>query len=83
MRWEYLRVYIGRNSGTIDSHIAPSKVMVVGDDDQKVEWKKQAGETTHQSVMTRLLRKLGDDGWELVGGYSEISSVLYFKRSKS
>jgi len=83
MRWEYLRVYIGKNDSTYYSNIAPTRVLVVGDDDQRVEWQKQAGETSHQSVMTRLLRKLGDDGWELVGGYTENASVLYFKRPKS
>ena len=83
MQWEYLRVYIKRNYGDCYSEIAPSKVLVIGDDDQQVEWKKQGDEETDQSVMNRLFRKFGDDGWELVGGYSEISSVLYFKRPKS
>jgi hypothetical protein len=82
MRWEYLRVNIfvvGNNQ----SHLHPERVTVIGDDDQVIEWKKQPGESTHKSVVTRLLRKLGDDGWELVGIYPHNNSVLYFKRPKT
>lgn len=82
MRWEYLRVNI-IVTGNNQSHLHPKLVFVVGDDDQGIEWKKQPGDSTHKSVVTRLLRKLGDDGWELVGIYPGDDSVLYFKRPKT
>jgi hypothetical protein len=46
-----------------------------------LEWKKQPGENSHSSVITRLLRKPGDEGWELIGVAED--EILFFKRPKS
>ena len=81
-KWEYLRVNIREGNDSFSSHIKPVYVAVIGNDDKVNEWKKQQLDTSHQSVVTRLLTKLGDEGWELVGIYPKTDSVLYFKRPK-
>jgi len=84
MKWEYLRVLLGVSSTA--PHDAPSGVWVINDTGQLVEWRKQPGDKSHTPVVSRLLKKLGDDGWELVGiAFSTQSpgggsDVLYFKR---
>jgi hypothetical protein len=84
MRWEYLRVLI--HTASTGPHWAPLRVDVIGDDGQMIEWKKQQGEKSHTPVVSRLLKKLGDDGWELAGTVptpDNFPDILYFKRPKA
>ena len=84
MKWQYLRVVIWNRPS--DSHIAPNKVEVIGEDGERIEWKKEKGDASHLPVVSRLLAKLGEDGWELVGIAEPdglLHTVLYFKRPQS
>ena len=66
-------------------HIAPAQVWVIDNAGNKLEWKKQQGDSNHSPVVGRLLTKLGEEEWELsgvVGGDTHSETVLYFKRPK-
>jgi hypothetical protein len=86
MKWEYLRVSIWANTSIMDnpsSHIKPLRVDVIGDDGKMIEWKKQSGDSDHSPVVSRLLKQLGDETWELTGVVplgDAPSAILYFKR---
>jgi hypothetical protein len=85
MKWEYLRVSIWANDSKRNptAHIKPLRVDVIGDDGKMIEWKKQSGDTDHSPVVSRLLRQLGDERWELAGVVplgDTTSAILYFKR---
>lgn len=88
MRWEYLRVHI-TNSHAAMGHIAPARAGVIDNAGNKLEWKKQQGDSDHSPVVGRLLTKLGEEEWELagvvggdMGGDTRGDTVLYFKRPK-
>lgn len=85
MRWEYLRVYIVNSSSGRMGHISPAQVWLIDNDGNEFEWKKQKGDNNHSPVVGRLLTKLGEEEWELigvVGGDTHSETVLYFKRPK-
>ncbi len=81
MRWEYFRVRVRGD------HAAPSSIAMIGDDGNFYELQKQPGDKDNAPVISRLLQRLGDEGWELVSiaqtGDSGYASVIYFKRIKA
>jgi hypothetical protein len=86
MQWEYLRALVEEHSrapGRKPFDI-PSVIWVFHPDGSIQEWQKQEGEKRESPAVTRLLRYLGNEGWELVGvaALSPTKEVLYFKRSK-
>ena len=85
MKWEYLRVLVetrGSSSGYTPSDV-PSVIWVFRPDGTIQEWQKQQEEKRESPAVTRLLRYLGTEGWELVGATASAPTkeVLYFKRA--
>lgn len=85
MKWEYLRVLVearSSSSGLRPSDVA-SVIWVFHPDGTIQEWQKQQEEKRESPAVTRLLRHLGTEGWELVGvtARSSAKEVLYFKRA--
>ena len=85
MKWEYLRVLVEARSGPSGHKPSdvPSVIWVFHPDGTIQEWPKQEGEKRESPAVTRLLRHLGNEGWELAGvaALSPTREVLYFKRS--
>lgn len=84
MKWEYLRALVEERSGSSAHKPSdiPSVIWVFHPDGSIQEWQKQEGEKRESPAVTRLLRYLGNEGWELVGvaALSPTKEVLYFKR---
>jgi len=85
-KWDYLRVCIegGGNNGNLQSR--PSKVYVIRDNGILEERKKENNDSDHAPVVSRLLKQLGDEGYELIcsgSGAHNFEVVLYFKRPQN
>jgi len=87
MKWEYVRVVLQGGSTSNNDYVAPKSIWIIGNDGQRVEWKKLSSENNHSPAVSRLLEKLGDDEWELTMTVppsfdTHHESVFYFKRPK-
>jgi hypothetical protein len=84
MKWEYLRALVEAHSGSSGhkSSDVPSVIWVFHPDGTIQEWPKQEGEKRESPAVTRLLRYLGNEGWELAGmaALSPTKEDFYFKR---
>jgi hypothetical protein len=87
-KWEYLRVCI-ENSYSMSnlecSHSKPKRVYVIGDDGLLIEREKATTDSDHSVVVSRLLKQLGEEGYELTcsgAGRENVEVVLYFKHPK-